>query len=78
MTAVRAALAPVAGWPALPGSSVVRLTGDEVTFDNVGRGPGAVVARADPEAEVRRRLDALRPPLAAACDGSAGLAVAHE
>ncbi len=77
VAALGAALADIPRWPALPGGSLVRLSGDAVKVENVGRGPGAPVERVDPEAVVTDRLTRLRTTLTADGVSVAGVAVAH-
>ena len=74
---LRDTLAGVRDWPALPGSSVLRLGRDGVTVENTGRGPGAARRRDDPEGEVAERLRQLGAELHERCEVLVGIAVSH-
>ncbi len=64
-------------WPALPAGSVLGLDNDEVKAVQHGRDLGAAHDRADPESEVRHRLEALRQALRQHGETLAGVAFAH-
>jgi hypothetical protein len=64
-------------WPELAGQTLLGLERDRVVVVAGGRGFGAAQDRADPEGEVRRRLETLREALRGRFDWFEGLAFGH-
>jgi hypothetical protein len=65
-------------WPGLPGETVLRLLPARVSVDQKARGLGRAVRQANPEGQVRERLEALRRALLGRCDYFEGLAFRHQ
>jgi serine/threonine protein kinase len=70
-------LAQVKEWPALPRSSIVRLTLDGVTVENTDRGPGQPKQQDDPEGTITDRLRQIQKDLREECEVLTGVVVSH-
>jgi hypothetical protein len=76
--AVRKAWSGKGAWPSLPPDTVFRMEPGRVYAEQTGRDLGPSRGRADPEGEVRRRLEALRLRLRDRFDSFEGLAFCHQ
>jgi hypothetical protein len=72
--AVVEALGQTGAWPVLPAGSVLVVERDRVRVRGKSRDFGPAVPRADPEGEVRKRLDDMRKGVRSRCEALAGVA----
>ena len=74
---IRTAWDGTGAWPALPGDAVLCVDRDRVWEAQAGRDFGPTHGHVTPEAEVKRRLEALRGRLRDSFDFLSGMAFAH-